>query len=94
MYASKDDPQAAETVKAVQKIYGDKTPEIPEFLGCMARTNLPTSITAGTEYAASKLLEKALERIGMEGVKKAGPVAVGVTAAVTGAWCANEIRKQ
>jgi hypothetical protein len=94
VYASKDDPQAAETVKAVQKIYGDRIPVIPEFLGCMASKALPIGLGTGASHATDWAIEKLLEHIGMEGVKKAGPIGTVGTVLGAGIGCFIEIRNQ
>ena len=40
----------------------------------MAEKNLPLGLGKGASYLTDKVIEKALERIGLEGVKKAGPI--------------------
>lgn len=91
---SKGHSNAGETVKAVRTMYGDRTPEIPEFFGCMASKALPIGLGTGASYLTDKLIEQILERIGMEGVKKAGPI--GTLGTVVGAaiGCSKEIRTQ
>ena len=77
-----------------QKIYGDRTPVIPEFFGCMASKALPIGYGTAASYGTEKLLEKLLERIGMEGVKKAGPIGTVGTVLGAGIGCSIEIRNQ
>ena len=53
--------------------------QVAEFLGCMAEKNPPIGLGKGASYLTDKLIEKGLKRIGLEGVKKAGPIAIAGT---------------
>lgn len=73
--------------KAARTIYGDRLPDVAEFLGCMAERNLPITLGRGASYLTDKLLEKGLKRIGLESVKKAGQFAIAGTLVGTTIGC-------